>query len=256
MVALPLIDPRQSTNQHNTAISTSTKLVPRKGYTDSWYDEMGDILAARKLTAVANEPKPPTIPEIAAQLDGVPTNIIEAVHAAITYKWWQEATALYHIVRSSIDLSGIYEKKDLAMIKANYQMNDFRNGPAFLKWAMGFTDKESLGTQSQLLTKLLNTKLAATATQEQFGQHVSNLLIDWLAVTGNTEHHPAGFYHTLFNSMPNVDQGKMAHLRSWLSDRISDNLRFILRRTPLGNSACACLHQSKLQRHRRFPLRR
>ena len=97
MVALPLIDPRQSTTQPNITSCTSAKLTPRKGYTDSWYDEMSDILAARKLTAVANEPRPPAIPEVAAQLVGVPPNIIEAVHAAITHKWCGDPTGVLGI---------------------------------------------------------------------------------------------------------------------------------------------------------------
>ena len=53
MVAFPLIDPRHSTSQPNGISCTSTKLVPRKGYTDTWFDEMNDLLASRKLSAVS-----------------------------------------------------------------------------------------------------------------------------------------------------------------------------------------------------------
>ena len=226
MVAFPLYDPRQSTNVTSNNFSgitgTSKKLVPRKGYTDAWFDEMNDMLAARNLTTITREYSPPTEMEIAAQLNNVPQNILEAVHAAVTQEWWREATALYHIVRASVDLTGIYEKKDLAMIKATFVMGDYRNGPSFLQWALNFTDKQSVSTQTALLAKVLNAKLSSNASQEQFGQHLSDLLIDWLSITGNTELHPAGFYHALFKSFPDTDTGKISHLRSWLSDRISD----------------------------------
>ena len=227
MVATPLYDSRQTPNITAGTLSgptgTSMKLIPRKGYTDAWHDEMNDMLALRNLTTITREHSPPTEMEVAAQLPNVPQNILEAVHNAITQQWWREATALYQIVRASVDLSGIYEKKDLAMIKSSYAMGDYRNGPAFLQWALSFTDKQSVSTQASLLNKIMSAKLPANATQETFGQHVSDLLMDWLSITGNSELHPAGFYHTLFNSLPDVDSGKIGHLRSWLSDRISDN---------------------------------
>ena len=45
MVALPVIDQRTAGQSH-----TTTKLVPRKGASDTWRDEMADILAAHELT--------------------------------------------------------------------------------------------------------------------------------------------------------------------------------------------------------------
>ena len=44
MVALPVIDQRTTGQSHTTA-----KLVPRKGASDTWRDEMADILAAHEL---------------------------------------------------------------------------------------------------------------------------------------------------------------------------------------------------------------
>ena len=54
MVA-PLIDPRPSTGNFQTGVGsnmlTSTKLVPRKGASAAWLDELNDILAAQQLIA-------------------------------------------------------------------------------------------------------------------------------------------------------------------------------------------------------------
>ena len=58
MVA-PLIDPRPSTGNFQTGVGsnmlTSAKLVPRKGASAAWLDELNDILAAQQLIAVTKE---------------------------------------------------------------------------------------------------------------------------------------------------------------------------------------------------------
>ena len=51
---------------------------------------------------------------------GAHPSVIESVHRAAVDEWWSEATQLYYLVRACIDLTGIYEKKDLAMIKPDY----------------------------------------------------------------------------------------------------------------------------------------
>ena len=141
MVVLPVFDQRTSTDGSPAeAARTSTKLVPRKGVTETWRDEMSDILAVKKLGKVAAEVHPPTLEYLQAQLQGYPEDEIVAMHKAATEMWWGEATRLYQIVRASVDLTGIYEKKDLAMIKNDYCYNDWRNGPAFFRWAASFTD--------------------------------------------------------------------------------------------------------------------
>ena len=191
MVA-PLIDSRASANNPGSAHPHTTKLlVPRKGINDSWHDEMCDLLASLKLTGITCELNPPTIEDAGKQLATVPINIVTAVHSALVREWWQEATQLYHIVRGSVDLTGIYEKKDLSMIKATYFKGDLRNGPQFLQWVTSFTNAESIGEQARLISKVMNSKLPAACTVEQFGQFLSNLLIDWLAIKGNdTQYEP------------------------------------------------------------------
>ena len=226
MVALPLIDSRTSTSASSTLNlpCTTHKLVPRKGVTDAWFDEMNDLLAQRKLTQITHETRPPSVDDLAALLPGMPAHMLQAAHVAMSKEWWGESTALYHIVRASIDLSGVYEKKDLSMIKANYIIDgDNRNGPAFLKWVMSFTNIESVGEQSKLLSRILNAKLPQNPSQEQFGKHLADLLIDWMAVKGNDLRNPASFYHALLSSFPDSDAGKIGHLKAWLSDRISDD---------------------------------
>ena len=225
MVVLPVVDMRTSANgQLSSMLShTRTKLVPRKGVTDAWYDDLNDVLSSHKLTKITNELRPPLLQELIGLLPGVPANMIEALGNAIHNQWWTEATTLYQIVRASIDLSGIFEKKDLSMIKANFIAGDYRDGPALLRWAMSFTNMDSVGEQAKLIAKVMNAKMPLNPSQEQFGQHVADLLIDWLAVKGNDERNPASYYHTLLRSFPDVTSGPLWHLKAWLSDRISDD---------------------------------
>ena len=129
---------------------------------------------------------------------------------------------MYHIVRASLNLSGIYEKKDLITIKTFCQ-GDLRNGPRLLQWATSFVNAGSVASQTKPITKVLSCKLLATSNLDQLGQHVSDLLIDWCSINGNSVQEPSAFYHTLLNSLPNVDQGKLAQLRFWISDQISDS---------------------------------
>ena len=223
MVA-PLIDPRTAAGSTGRVCpQTSVKLVPRKGITDAWHDEMSDILATNELTAITLEKLPPSLQDAALQLPNASINIVQAVQYALEREWWMEATLLYNIVRASIDLSGIYEKKDLSMIRATYFKGDKRNGPELLNWVTSFTNIDSVGEQSRLIGKVMNAKLPVNCNRDQFGTFLSNLLIDWLAVRGNDPQQPASFYHTLLRAMPENEQGNnriLWHLRSWLSDRI------------------------------------
>ena len=161
MVVLPVVDMRTSANgQLSSMLShTRTKLVPRKGVTDAWYDDLNDVLSSYKLTKITQEQRPPLLQELIGLLPGVPGDMAEALCNAIHHQWWTEATSLYQIVRASIDLTGIFEKKDLSMIKANFIAGDYRDGPALLKWAMSFTNSESVGEQAKLIAKVMNAKM-------------------------------------------------------------------------------------------------
>ena len=224
MVVTPVFDQRPITTFGNkgSVPTTTTKLEPRKGPTDAWRDEMLDILSSEKLTSITGELRPPTIAELTAKAPGVPQDLIEAAHAQVSTEWWADASRLYYIVRGSINISGIYEKKDLMHIKSTFCQGDLRNGPMLLKWATTFTNPSSVASQSKLISKVLSAKLPASANLEQLGQHVSDLLIDWSSINGNNVNEPSSFYHTLLQSMPNVDSGKLAHLRFWISDQISE----------------------------------
>ena len=118
MVATPVVDQRNTTfhlgGEHHC---TTLKLTPRKGVTEQWMEQMYDLLSNLKLTKVTGEMRPPTLVEVTAMLPGVPDVLVAAVHDAALTIWWAEATRLYYVVRASIDISGIYEAKDLAHIK-------------------------------------------------------------------------------------------------------------------------------------------
>ena len=206
-----------------------------------------DLLSSNTLTDVSRETGPPSLQDAADRLPNVATHIIEAVHGALISEWWNEATSLYHIVRGSIDISGVFEKKDLITIKSSFVKGDYRDGPALLRWASSFTNMSSVGEQARLLGKVLNARLNANANLDQLGTHMANLLIDWVAIEGNDVAKPASFYFALLRSFPDVE-GKMGHLRSWLSDQISDDdpsladpsnfvERLMLRATTLGLAA-------------------
>ena len=95
MVALPLIDARTSASGTTAVAHTRTKLIPRKGISDAWADDMADILSAHKLSSVSSELNPPSLQELTAKLPGVPLHLIEAINSALAQEWWLEATALY-----------------------------------------------------------------------------------------------------------------------------------------------------------------
>ena len=220
MVALPVIDQRTSTSDHP---STATKLMPRKGVTESWFEQMNDLLSQRKLTQVTKEDRPTPVAELQNLLPGVDNDIILAIHEAIAALWWAEATQLYYIVRASTDFSGIYESKDLATIKDRFWVGDYRHGPQFLHWVTSFTDPNSVASQAKIIKEISNCKLNANCTQDQFGQHCSNLLLKWKSVSSNDVKRPAGFYHTLHESLPDGNSGNLWHLKCWLSDRMADD---------------------------------
>ena len=170
MVATPLVDQRNSTGAHGEHASTTIKLIPRKGMSAQWEEQLSDILASLKLTTIVKETRPPTLNEVTAMAPNVPDELVAALHATATRIWWTEATKLYHIVRASIDISGVYEAKDLDHLKS-FWAGDHRNGPALLKWATSFTDKGSVATQAKLMSEVMSLKLSTNANLDQFGQH-------------------------------------------------------------------------------------
>ena len=72
MVALPVIDNRPAANAtlFGSPVCTGTKLVPRKGSTPSWNDELSDVLAAHQLIEIKSEEHPPTHEQLSFTLHG------------------------------------------------------------------------------------------------------------------------------------------------------------------------------------------
>ena len=235
LVVMPLFDKRTTTTDSQgytlmgAGTCTSTKLVPRKGANAAWLDDMNDILANQRLLQIATERQPPTIEQVAATLTGFTDELVGEIYQSICDDWWAEATKLYHIVRSSIELGGVFEAKDLKTIKATCHFGEQRHGPALLMWTLNFTDGESVAEQAKLITKVEKATLKNSPTLEEFQVHVTNLLLDWTSISANDPTKPAGFYHRLLHSFPtDVQTGKVFHLRNWLADRIADrdpNLR-------------------------------
>ena len=140
MVAQMVGCQRLTTGDHRLSTGnlqcTRTKLVPRKGATLAWTSELSDILAARGRTFVVAEQRPPTLESFQLRLPSFPQEQIQAIHQAAFQQWWIESTDVYHIVRASLDLSGVYEEMELAMIQSNFCIGDWRDGAALLNWAL------------------------------------------------------------------------------------------------------------------------
>ena len=81
LVALPLFDKRTSTtdSQGHMLIGagscTSTKLIPRKGASAAWLDDIGDILSNQRLLQVTGEDQPPTHEQVSAALQDFPDEL-------------------------------------------------------------------------------------------------------------------------------------------------------------------------------------
>ena len=187
-VVMPLFDKRTSTTDSLGNISmgagfcTGKKLVPRKGADAAWLDDINDLMASHRLIQIAAELQPPSLEQVGSALQDFPDELVAELYQAVYHQWWSEATKLYHIVRSSVDLSGVFEAKDLKTLKATCNYGEHRHGPALLKWALSFTDGESVAEQAKLITKVESAKLQANPTLEQFQVHVTNLLLDWLSI--------------------------------------------------------------------------
>ena len=78
MVALPVIDQRNSGNANNAYPCTSIKLPPRKGVTEQWFEQMNDLLSQLKLTQVTKEDRSISLAELQSLLSGVDNDIILA----------------------------------------------------------------------------------------------------------------------------------------------------------------------------------
>ena len=78
----------------------------------------------------------PTLDQISFTLHGWPDHIINELNDMIVRDWWDESSKLYQIVRNSIDLSGVFETKDLNEDdqKLLRYFNDKRHGPGLLNW--------------------------------------------------------------------------------------------------------------------------
>ena len=143
---LTTIDNRSATGDFP---HTRTKLVPRKGASVAWTAELNDILSAKGRTNVIGEQQPPTIDSFITRLPKHDIDTIRAVHRMACQQWWSESTDVYHIVRRSIDLSGVYEEMDLEMIHNNFSFGDYRNGVGLLQWALSFTNTSAVSEQSR-----------------------------------------------------------------------------------------------------------
>jgi hypothetical protein len=139
-----------------------------------------------------------------------------------------ENTALYHLIFSTIDLSGIREETDIAHITRHFHHGVHRDGNGLLHWLDSFADCSATGEQDRLQTSLADAKLPpGGVTIPVLEKHFVDILTMWTKITGNDISQPASFNARLLSSIPPSSTGHVGSLRAWLADKITDGASFL-----------------------------
>ena len=171
---------------------------------------------------------PPTLGGAEKTWAGCSADDIFAFYKDACAEYKAENTAVFHVVMSTIDLSGIREETDIAFITRHFHEGCERDGNGLLKWCEDFADHTDTGEQDRLQILLAETKLSAHGvTLVMLEKHAVELLSIWLKIAGNDIAAPASFYSRLLSSIPPGINGAVGTLRSWLADKITDGAPFL-----------------------------
>ena len=179
--------------------ATHMKVKPRDGITTEWDHEFNDLVAACRLTGLLKEKCPYSrerIYDLAIEHGyRLADHEVTMFHGRMMNEWWMENTKLYYILYRSIDLDGAYKQLDLQMIQRAFWTGEMRDGIGLLEWVRSFQDSESsIASQSSLIRKVQNKKLAANATVEMLTLHCTELLQEWQKISGNHIGKPGSYY--------------------------------------------------------------
>ena len=166
---------------------------------------------------------PPTLGGAEKTWAGCSADEIFALYKDACAEYKAENTAVFHVVMSTIDLSGIREETDIAFITRHFHKGGERDGNGLLKWCEEFADHTDTGEQDRLQILLAETKLSGHGvTVVMLEKHAVELLSIWSKIAGNDIAAPASYYSRLLSSIPPGINGAVGTLRSWLADKITD----------------------------------
>ena len=220
----------QSTTQpHIFAMAPPNKRwKPRSGEGFvAWDADLTDRLSTNQLYDTSIQP-PPTLEQTQAAFPHLSGYDLFDVYLLGMEGYNDENTQLYHLIMSTIDLSGPREEADLKYIARLFHNGTVRDGQGLLKWLKGLHDSSGSSEQDDLQVKLANMKLQSHANIMQVEQHCIDMLSTWERVIGNDISEPASFNWRLLHSLP-PGTHPIGALRAWLADKITDNASEMLR---------------------------
>ena len=113
-----------------------------------------DIEAARGYNKLRDAPCPDIV-DTMRQLEGASVDLdtVRHVHQLVVNEYWFENTQYYEMLRSSIDLSGEFEAKDIKYIRDHFWKDDRRDGLGLRTWIYSFSASDPTARQIEMRPK-------------------------------------------------------------------------------------------------------
>ena len=151
----------------------------KTGFAD-WHGELHDIIAQYGLSDIAKQKL-----SISAIMERYPSLSREEATerlAAILPIYQPKNTALFWIVKGSIDLTGPHSEADKEHIRDHFEYGDLRDGKGLLDWVCAFSDTTTDENQEAFQAQL-HTKLPVHADYASFVRHCNALWSAWRPVS-------------------------------------------------------------------------
>ena len=189
----------------------------------AWRADLDDRISALDLYDTSTEP-PPSFELVQAALPHLQGYDLYDAFMQAQAEYKTENTALYHLVMSTIDLSGLRHDSDMKVIAHRFHDGPSRDGKGLLEWCCSLTDATDVSGQDELQVKLSAAKVQANVNLQGLAVHCSDLLSTWEQIHGNDLAAPASFYWRLLTSMPSTPHGApIPMVRAWFAEKISAN---------------------------------
>ena len=162
---------------HNAIPSWSVRDGRNGAYT-LWQDAFSDGIAELGLTyadVARGPPQRPMEPFVNQDTYGLWVNAMN--------QYQDEGTALFDMVRPSLDLSGPHQEQDVRRIQA-WKRDGIKDGRALIRWALGFVDQSSVEAQIALQNEINAMRLSASESLLGLEKHLYmyKLFNLWLAL--------------------------------------------------------------------------
>jgi hypothetical protein len=222
----------QTTGGKRIPGSSIPSWMPRAkpAFKETWLDALVESLR----TATPSVPKntlngPPSLESLRLQLPDIDTEQLNLSYAAAMSDYQTINTAVWDLVRPSVDLAGAYEVMDIKHCKQNFMIGDLRDGVGFIWWAHALARTDPVLDQINALKELNDFPPldgSKTVTRVMLDVHTSRLVEKWSAVSGNdgrlTER-LMDFKARLIMSLPHQPMtSKVVICRQYLVDAIRD----------------------------------